>query len=62
MTTKTDAENLRQYKRRFSLNMSRYWLELGALTWLEKLKICLQMLNDAFSPGSVSISLRETDF
>ena len=46
MTTITNAENLRQYKSRFSLIVEQIWLSLGALNWLEKLRIYLQISNE----------------
>ena len=46
MTTITNAENLRQYKSRFSLIVEQIWLSLGSLNWLEKLRIYLQISNE----------------
>ena len=45
MTTTANADNLRQQKRTFSLIVEQI-LSLRALTWLEKLRICLQILSD----------------
>ena len=46
MTTTTNAENLLQYKSKFSLIVEQMLTLLRALTWLEKLRICLQMSNE----------------
>ena len=39
MTTTTNAENLRQYKGRFSLIVEKILASPRALTWFEKLRI-----------------------
>ena len=43
MTAITSAENLQQYKGRFSLIEELIRLSIQALIWLEKRKICLQI-------------------
>ena len=46
MTTTTNAENLLQYRSKFSLIVEQMLTLLRALTLLEKLRICLQMSNE----------------
>ena len=43
MTTKTNVENSRQYESRFFLLVEQILASLQALTWLEKLRTCLQI-------------------
>ena len=68
MTTTTNAENL-QYKSRFYLICLFDWVSLGALAWLEKSRLCFQILNKlhndalryrSFSLGKVDPFYRKT--
>ena len=53
MTTTVNAENLRQYKRRFPLIKEQILAFRSRTNWLEKLRICLQIQKNCITMSYV---------